>query len=161
MIRIDTCGVWEVEDPAWLDQVGVGERAAIRLGLAAVLLVDLGPAVRVIEVFVGEVPERVPSLDDDGGDIRRLSRQDRRGRIWLRGTAAGNGENPAGVEVLRVRADGRAVRLRSADVEVTDLTPTHPVAEEPIGNVPERVAALHLVERRRDARRDRVRSGIY
>ena len=57
----------ESELPSGIDPVGVVEGAPVRLPLAEVQVDDLGVAVAVAEVPLGEVPQGVASLDRDRG----------------------------------------------------------------------------------------------
>lgn len=136
----------EVEEPAGVDEVGVGELAAVRLGLSAIALVDVGPAEGVAEVLVGQVPERIFPLHDDRRCGRRLGGLGRRG---LGDGVGGVGENesPPWVDVL-ARLQRFAVGLGAADVEVAKLPPAHTGAEEAFGEVPQGVATLHVVDAR-------------
>src|SRR5947208_2748704 len=56
----------ELEGPAGIDPVRVGEGAAVGLRVALVEFVDLGPAEGIAEVLLGDVPEGVAWLHDIG-----------------------------------------------------------------------------------------------
>jgi hypothetical protein len=63
-------GSWNRELPAGVDEVGVGEVPAVGLRSVPVLFVQLGPAVRVVEVGVRQVPQGVAGLHRDRGHRR-------------------------------------------------------------------------------------------
>src|SRR6266511_677701 len=52
------------EHPAWVDAVGVGQRAAVRLGPPLVEAVDLTPPKRVAEFVLRDAPQRVVADHD-------------------------------------------------------------------------------------------------
>ena len=72
----------ELQLPAGVDQVGIGEAAAVALRAALVDLEDLGPPERVAQVALGDVPQRVAPLHlvdrQGGGGAPRRSGSPRR-----------------------------------------------------------------------------------
>ena len=98
---------------------------------------DVGVAVTVTEVVLGDLPERVAGFDDDDPPGWAAG-AGRRGGVF------GQGELPAGGEPVRA-GQGVAVGLRDAVVELRDLAEPGAVAEAVGRDLPQGVAGLHGV----------------
>ena len=123
------------------NEAGVDQARAVGLGDALVEVGDLGVARAVTERGLGDVPEGVAGLDDDGGFLGRRS-AGRGDRCVGVGGVGGQQEDPAGLEPVGV-AELAAVGLGAAEVEVADLGVAQRVAEVAGGDVPQGVPALH------------------
>ncbi len=118
-------GAGDVELPADVDDVGVGQLGPAGLGDAGGGLVDLGPAVGVAELLLGDLAEGVGGLHRVV--VRRCPAVER-----------GQFEHPAGLEEARLRAEEVAV-------ELGDLLVAGTVAEVVLGDRPQALPRLHSV----------------
>jgi hypothetical protein len=118
-------GAGDVELPADVDDVGVGQLGPAGLGDAGGGLVDLGPAVGVAELLLGDLAEGVGGLH----------------RVVVRRCPAGERgqlEYPTGLEEARLRAEEVAV-------EFDELLVAGTVAEVVLGDRPQALPRLHSV----------------
>ena len=95
-------GASKVELPAGQDQVGIVECAATAHVVAGIVLPDLRPCRRITELLVGDVPQRVATLNGVGVRVaggRGLGGLHHRRRDPI----CGNLERPSGLDVRRGR----------------------------------------------------------
>ena len=111
-------GAGDVEGPADVDDVGVGQLGAARLGDAGGGVVDLHVAVGVAELLLGDVAEGVRRLHGVGVGLGVGARQ--RGEL----------EHPSGLEEAGAGAEQVAV-------ELDDLLVPRPVTEVLVGDRPQ------------------------
>ncbi len=145
-------GGGDLQLPAGVDLVGVGQGPPVGLADVLVRVGDLGVVLGVAEFVLGDVgeglarPHRVGRVLGGGG-ARGLGLGSARVGRGRRCGVGGQAQGPTGLQDGGVGGDDGAVGLAYALVGFDDPMPVDAAAQALLGDVPESVAVLDLVDR--------------